>query len=315
MKKNRQEKGITLIALIITIVVLLLIAIVSIGTVKESKIIGHAESAASEYVIAQEKEKIALAYSEYQIQKALNQNTGVDTLIIEKANIESIGNYGWKILYKNTGNVYGINSKGEYDEAISTIIKAVEELKKEHGDTISVGVEDFFVYEDKYAIKQNATNTSDKLPEKYIFYNWATVDVNDIEKIEARTITSQPENALICDMSNRALAYDLNGDGYIDTKDVELISWLMSYITIEELNEYIPAYTMEKNIKYSSLLGLGGETFDAIGDVPVLFCSVPEIYYQYNPEGMMVEYLNEGVSESLQEIIQTIPFLYYTHER
>ena len=38
---TKMEKGITLIALIITIVVLLILAVVSIGAVKESSIIGN----------------------------------------------------------------------------------------------------------------------------------------------------------------------------------------------------------------------------------------------------------------------------------
>ena len=153
MKKARLEKGITLIALIITIVILLILAAVTIGTVKDSEIIGHAQSAASEYVIAQEKEKIALAYSEYQIKKTINSAIESDDILtIDEATIEPIGSFGWKVSYEKTGNVYGINSKGEYDDAISTIIKAVDELKEEHGDTISVGLEDFIVYEDKYAI-------------------------------------------------------------------------------------------------------------------------------------------------------------------
>ena len=44
-KRIRQEKGITLIALIITIVVLLILAAVAIGTVTNSDIIGYANQA------------------------------------------------------------------------------------------------------------------------------------------------------------------------------------------------------------------------------------------------------------------------------
>jgi Tfp pilus assembly protein PilE len=67
MKKIKMQRGITLIALIITIVILLIIAVATIGTVKESGIIGHAQNAASSYTIEQEKERIAVAYSDYQI--------------------------------------------------------------------------------------------------------------------------------------------------------------------------------------------------------------------------------------------------------
>ena len=49
MKSIKSNKGITLVALIITIVVLLILAAVAIGTVKDSDIIGHAQNAATEY--------------------------------------------------------------------------------------------------------------------------------------------------------------------------------------------------------------------------------------------------------------------------
>ena len=49
MKKIKSQKGITLVALIITIVVLLILAMVAIGTLQESKIIGHAQNAAGGY--------------------------------------------------------------------------------------------------------------------------------------------------------------------------------------------------------------------------------------------------------------------------
>ena len=57
MKKTKFEKGITLIALIITIVVLLIIAGVAIGTLQESNIIGHAKDAVSSYEEAKGKEE------------------------------------------------------------------------------------------------------------------------------------------------------------------------------------------------------------------------------------------------------------------
>ena len=312
MKKARLEKGITLIALIITIVILLILAAVTIGTVKDSEIIGHAQSAASEYVIAQEKEKIALAYSEYQIKKTINSAIESDDILtIDEATIEPIGSFGWKVSYEKTGNVYGINSKGEYDDAISTIIKAVDELKEEHGDTISVGLEDFIVYEDKYAIKNN------EYPQKYIFYNWATVDVNDIDKLEARTITSQPENSLICDMSNRALAYDLNGDGTLNKKDNDLTGWLIPYSISEgmpAITNLIPEYTMDKNIKYSILLGLGTEeeSFEGVAQVPVLFAAEPEIWQYTGTEAGVLSFIAVGNGD----LKSNLDFLrYYNYTR
>ena len=75
MKKTKAQKGITLIALIITIVILLILALVTIGAVKDSKIIDHAQNASSEYTVEQEKEQIGLALGEWQIQKVIGEKS------------------------------------------------------------------------------------------------------------------------------------------------------------------------------------------------------------------------------------------------
>ena len=50
MKTNlKEQKGITLIALIITIVVLLILAVVTISAVNEGSIFAHANNAATRY--------------------------------------------------------------------------------------------------------------------------------------------------------------------------------------------------------------------------------------------------------------------------
>ena len=49
MKKTKMQKGITLIALIITIVVLLILAGISIATIQESDIIGKAKEAVEKH--------------------------------------------------------------------------------------------------------------------------------------------------------------------------------------------------------------------------------------------------------------------------
>ena len=67
--KIQNTKGITLIALIITIVVLLILAGVAIGTLQQSNIIGQAQSAASEYNQAKENETDELANYGQELEK------------------------------------------------------------------------------------------------------------------------------------------------------------------------------------------------------------------------------------------------------
>ena len=84
MKKTRMDKGITLVALIITIVVLLILAAVAIGTVQNSDIIGYAGNASNTYTIEQGKENEAIKDAE----KLLNQYAN-----ISKNTLESKGYY------------------------------------------------------------------------------------------------------------------------------------------------------------------------------------------------------------------------------
>ena len=69
MKKLKEEKGLTLVALIITIVVLLILAVVAIGAVQDSNIIGHAQNAAGSYNQAKGNEVDTLTKYEEEIEK------------------------------------------------------------------------------------------------------------------------------------------------------------------------------------------------------------------------------------------------------
>ena len=65
----KSNKGITLIALIITIVVLLILAGVAIGTLEESNIIGQAKDAASKYESEKDKENTTIIEIEELLEK------------------------------------------------------------------------------------------------------------------------------------------------------------------------------------------------------------------------------------------------------
>ena len=73
MKKSRDtQKGITLVALVVTIIVLLILAMVSIKIGRDKGLIGKATETKSIEMKQEEKEKLTLAYSEYQIGKNNN---------------------------------------------------------------------------------------------------------------------------------------------------------------------------------------------------------------------------------------------------
>ena len=71
-KLQNTQRGITLVALIITIIVLLILAMVSISLVMNSGIIDKSKSAVDKYSGEEIQEQLKLAYSEWQ----MSQYTG-----------------------------------------------------------------------------------------------------------------------------------------------------------------------------------------------------------------------------------------------
>lgn len=80
----KDQKAITLVALIITVIVLLILATVSISLVINSGIITKTKSAVDKYSEEEIGEQIKLSYSEYQMEKFLNSSKSLNDFIKEK---------------------------------------------------------------------------------------------------------------------------------------------------------------------------------------------------------------------------------------
>ncbi|MGN1299590.1 MAG: hypothetical protein ACI4UE_06395 [Candidatus Scatovivens sp.] len=94
MRKTKAQKGITLIALIITIVVLLILAAVTIRAMQGDGIISKAEEAKAKTEQAQAEEEQRLLEYEYQIAKSQGTATGTyDEYVLEKKYGLKIGDY------------------------------------------------------------------------------------------------------------------------------------------------------------------------------------------------------------------------------
>lgn len=120
-EKFKNQKGITLIALIITIIVLLILAMISIKLIIDKGIISFANISKEETIIAGEKEKITLAYNEYKMSKVNNPNyTMQEALDSERAEaiVEGDETLGWNITFEETKHQYSLNSDGTIDEGI-----------------------------------------------------------------------------------------------------------------------------------------------------------------------------------------------------
>ena len=110
-EKSKKQKGITLIALIITIIVMLILAMVSISIIKNQGIITKSKNAADTHQIAEEKEAIELAYSKYLIEK---YNGKKATLIIENAEVTGNEENGWTITFNaKPKNTYKLSADGK----------------------------------------------------------------------------------------------------------------------------------------------------------------------------------------------------------
>ena len=110
-EKLKQTKGITLIALIITIIVLLILAMVSIRLIMNAGIIGKAQTATETYGIEEEKEQIKLAYADYQMAKESGEAN--PTLDVAGASEVQESDESWTITFEKTGNVYTLSADGK----------------------------------------------------------------------------------------------------------------------------------------------------------------------------------------------------------
>lgn len=123
MKKSRDtQKGITLVALVVTIIVLLILAMVSIKIGMDKGLIGKATETKSIEMKQEEKEKLTLAYSEYQIGKNNNSKyTMQNALNNINANATANGDdmLGYNVVFAKTNNEYTITASGEIIEGIA----------------------------------------------------------------------------------------------------------------------------------------------------------------------------------------------------
>ena len=108
-KLKNTQRGITLVALVITIIVLLILAIVSIKMVIDGGLTTKAADATKQHTIATEEEAIQTGYAAYQIEL---KKDGVGTLTIEgNPSISSISG-GWNILF-DSRNSYNLTVGGK----------------------------------------------------------------------------------------------------------------------------------------------------------------------------------------------------------
>ena len=112
MKKIKQQNGITLVALVITIIVLLILAGISIQAITNTGLFAQAENAKRESEIANIKEQIALDIYEKQLEPPVGS--------ITEEQLETIlGKYG--TVNKEDGTIVGITTAKGYEILLKDI--------------------------------------------------------------------------------------------------------------------------------------------------------------------------------------------------
>lgn len=105
---HKKQNGITLVALVITIIVLLLLATVSIKIIMDGGLITKSSEATKQHEIASEKEAIQTGYAAYQVDLA---NKETEELKVEGANVEKTEKK-WNIIFTKTKNEYQLSEDG-----------------------------------------------------------------------------------------------------------------------------------------------------------------------------------------------------------
>lgn len=134
-KKKMTNKGITLIALVITIIVLLILAGVSIATLTgQNGVLTKADNAKKTSIQEEEKEQIKLAYNAAKMEKLENENTnGVvaeelqKELSKQKAGAEAVEQgIKIKVTFMETGNIYMLDNAGRIKDEAETQRKDIQ---------------------------------------------------------------------------------------------------------------------------------------------------------------------------------------------
>ncbi len=105
-----------MLALIITIIVLLILAMVSIKLIISHDIIKYSKNATNNYSTEEEIEKIKLGLASRRMGAVTNASA---ELKVDGATVTGDANTGWKVKFIKSGNIYNVDKDGNINKAIS----------------------------------------------------------------------------------------------------------------------------------------------------------------------------------------------------
>ena len=121
----KENKGITLIALVITIIILLILAIVTINILINEGIIGHAETAVNAYDERQAREQVMLCYNEWKMGRVSGETTSLYDHFVAKYGADNVTD----------------NGDGSINVKVTTNLATYTYLLKENGEITLINTE------------------------------------------------------------------------------------------------------------------------------------------------------------------------------
>ena len=213
----KKQKGITLVALVITIIVLLILAMVSIRIVMDGGLISKAKDATAQHTIGEEKEAITTGYAAYQIELA--QKGKAELKVEGEAKVTPKGE-DWSVTFPKTNNEYELKKDGTItltkqgngstttvgwkNNGNDTFTKGEVTVKVGDKVTYNVGKEkSTTVYKEKSGYSSDQTFKTEKN------LGWRVLGINT--KGELELISDNPTSTSLC----------LSGDiGYLNAEDI-----------------------------------------------------------------------------------------------
>ena len=189
-EKLKRKNGITLIALVVTIVVLLILAGVSISMLLgENGIITQAQNSKEESEIGKEKEMVSLAVSSLKgqgyvngknmltsenLQKEMDNLAGKDKTLVTGTTILTV-------LFKETNREYTVNAEGEFADGVdySNIYTYTE-------DGYITGLKSEYITNRPPELISKRYASTKKIRVSDIQYRWLVEELNGILKIPNR---------------------------------------------------------------------------------------------------------------------------------
>jgi len=249
MKKN--EKAITLIALVITIIVLLILAGVAIAALKNTGLIGKTKDAQLKSLKADAKEKIELAIIEVQTEKtAKGEEVTLKTLSenLSKINNDITADDYTEGAEELTGTV--ISGSKTFNYSIDKKLKVTIE---DEADEKAFRVEAAEIEKTSFKIEENGTKLKKLNPVKYT-YVADTGDTTTTKKIE--NITEMPYTVTDLQPATTykvyVIAYDNSGNATesnkitVTTKDPEITYETVAVNTTKDATTSAPADSIPK---------------------------------------------------------------------